>query len=83
MPYTGGDQRLRFHIVPKEVNWEQDPPGISRMRADVAIDADVDLHLDGGEYFHCTRFNVSITGPGRSPCSTARSGNIAVRYNVV
>jgi hypothetical protein len=53
------------------------------MRADVAIDADVDLHLDGGEYFHCTRLNVSITRPGRSPCSTATSGNIAVRYNVV
>ena len=64
--------------------------------ADVAIDAEVDLHLDGGEYFLSARLNVSIPGVERSvalglvedakrtcPYSKATSGNIDVTYNVV
>ena len=67
-----------------------------KLPADVAIDAEVDLHLDGGEYFLSARLNVSISGIERSvaqglvedaegicPYSKATSGNIAVTYNVV
>lgn len=63
---------------------------------DVAIDAEVDLHLDQGEYFISARLNVSIPGIERSiaqglvedakgicPYSKATSGNIDVSYNVV
>jgi osmotically inducible protein OsmC len=62
----------------------------------VAIDAEVDLHLDDGEYFLSARLNVSIPGIERSiaqglvddakgicPYSKATTGNIAVTYNVV
>jgi lipoyl-dependent peroxiredoxin len=63
---------------------------------DVAIDAEVDLHLDRGEYFLSARLNVSIPGVERSiaqglvedasricPYSKATKGNIDVTYNVV
>ena len=62
----------------------------------MAIDAEVDLHLDDGEYFLSARLNVSIPGIERSiaqglvedaegicPYSKATSGNIALTYNVV
>ena len=64
--------------------------------ADVAIDAEIDLHLDSGEYFLSARLNVSIPGIERSvarglvedaegicPYSKATSGNVAVTYDVV
>ena len=67
-----------------------------KLPADVAIDAEVDLHLDDGEYFLSARLNVSIPGIERSiaqglvddakgvcPYSKATRGNIAVTYNVV
>ena len=67
-----------------------------RLPADVAIDAEVDLHLDNGEYFLSARLNVSIPGIERGiaqslvedaelicPYSKATSGNIAVTYAVV
>src|SRR5271167_2809613 len=67
-----------------------------KLPADVAIDAEVDLHLGDGEYFLSARLNVSIPGIDRSiaqglvddakgicPYSKATSGNIAVTYNVV
>jgi osmotically inducible protein OsmC len=67
-----------------------------QLPADVTIDAEVDLHLDDGEYVLSARFNVSIPGVERSiaqglvedakeicPYSKATAGNIAVTYNVV
>jgi osmotically inducible protein OsmC len=67
-----------------------------KLLAEVAIDAEVDLHLDDGEYFLSARLNISIPGIERSiaqdlvdvakrvcPYSKATSGNIAVTYNVV
>jgi osmotically inducible protein OsmC len=67
-----------------------------KLPADVAIDAEVDLHLDNGEYFLSARLNVSIPGIERSiaqglvddatgicPYSKATKGNIDVTYNVV
>ena len=67
-----------------------------KLPADVAIDAEVDLHLDDGAYFLSARLNVSIPGIERSiaqglvddakgicPYSKATRGNIAVTYNVV
>ena len=67
-----------------------------KLPTDVAIDAEVDLHLDNGEYFLSARLNVSIPGMERSiaqglvedaericPYSKATSGNIAVTYAVV
>jgi Ohr subfamily peroxiredoxin len=67
-----------------------------KLPADVAIDAEVDLHLQDGEYFLSARLNISIPGIERSiaqglvadakgicPYSKATSGNIAVTYNVV
>lgn len=67
-----------------------------KLPADVAIDAEVDLHLDDGEYFLSARLNVSIPGMDQSiaqslveqaegicPYSKATRGNIAVTYNVV
>jgi Ohr subfamily peroxiredoxin len=67
-----------------------------KLPADVAIDAEVDLHLDNGEYFLSARLNVSIPGIERSvaqglvddakgvcPYSKATRGNIDVTYNVV
>ena len=62
---------------------------------DIAIDAEVDLHLEYGEYFLSARLNVSIPGIDPSiakglvddakricPYSKATSGNLAVTYNV-
>jgi len=67
-----------------------------KLPPDVAIDAEVDLHLDDGAYFLSARLNVSIPGIERSiaeglvedaegicPYSKATNGNIAVTYNVV
>ena len=67
-----------------------------KLPADMAIDAEVDLHLDDGEYFLSARLNVSIPGIERSiaqglvddakgicPYSKATRGNISVTYNVV
>ena len=58
----------------------------------MAIDAEVDLHADKGEYFLSTRINIPIPGMERSmvdvakgvcPYSKATRGNIAVTYSVV
>jgi Ohr subfamily peroxiredoxin len=67
-----------------------------KLPEDVAIDAEVDLHLDRGEYFLSARLNISIPGVERSvaeelveaaegicPYSKAISGNVDVRYRVV
>jgi lipoyl-dependent peroxiredoxin len=67
-----------------------------KLPADMAIEAEVDLHLDNGEYFLSARLNISIPGMERSiaqglvdvakgvcPYSKATSGNIAVTYSVV
>jgi Ohr subfamily peroxiredoxin len=67
-----------------------------KLPADMAIDAEVDLHLDTGEYFLSARLNVSIPGIERDiaqglvddaelicPYSKATSGNISVTYTVV
>jgi lipoyl-dependent peroxiredoxin len=67
-----------------------------KLPAEMAIDAEVDLHLDDGEYFLSARLNISIPGIERSiaqglvedaegicPYSKATSGNIAVTYTVV
>src|SRR3954452_23364628 len=37
-----------------------------KLTADVAIDAEVDLHLDDGEYFLSARLNVAMPGIERS-----------------
>jgi len=63
---------------------------------DVAIDAEVNLHMDNGEYFLSASLKVTIPGIERSiaqglvedaericPYSKATRGNIAVTYNVV
>lgn len=67
-----------------------------KLPADLAIDAEVDLHLDRGEFFLGARLNVAIPGIERGlaqdlveaaskvcPYSKAVSGNIEVEYNVV
>ena len=67
-----------------------------KVPTDMAIDAEVDLHLDNGEYFLSARLNVSVPGMERAitqdlvkdaericPYSKATSGNIAVTYAVV
>jgi len=67
-----------------------------KLPPDVAIDAEVDLHLDDGAYFLSARLNVSIPGIERSiaqglvddaegicPYSKAIRGNIAVTYTLV
>jgi len=67
-----------------------------KLSPDVAIDAEVDLHLDDGEYFLSARLNISIPGIERDvaqglvedaericPYSKAIRGNIEVMYNVV
>ena len=63
---------------------------------DAAIDAEVDLHMDKGEFFLSARLNISIPGIERStaqtlvdvakgvcPYSKATKGNIDVTYTVV
>ena len=67
-----------------------------KLPADVAIDAEVDLHLDDGGYFLSARLNIAIPGVDRSvaqdlietaeticPYSKAISGNVAVTYRLV
>ena len=67
-----------------------------KLPADIAIDAEVDLHLDDSGYFLSARLNISIPGIERSvaqglvedaegicPYAKATKGNIAVTYNVV
>jgi lipoyl-dependent peroxiredoxin len=68
-----------------------------KLTGEVAIDAEVDLHLDStGEYFLSARLNISIPGLDRSvaqgliddakgvcPYSKATKGNIAATYNLV
>ena len=67
-----------------------------KLPADLAIDAEVDLHMDRGEFSLSARLNVSIPGIERDlaqelvdaaskvcPYSKAVSGNIDVEYNVV
>jgi lipoyl-dependent peroxiredoxin len=64
--------------------------------ADLAIDAEVDLHLANGEYFLSARLNVSLPGVDREiaktlvneaheicPYSKATRGNIEVGINLV
>jgi Ohr subfamily peroxiredoxin len=63
---------------------------------DVAIDAEVDLHLADGEYFLSARLNISLPGVDRivartlvdeaheiCPYSKATRGNIEVEINLV
>jgi lipoyl-dependent peroxiredoxin len=67
-----------------------------KLPADMAIDAEVDLHLNDSGYFLSARLNISIPGIERSiaqglvedaegicPYSKATKGNIAVTYTVV
>jgi len=67
-----------------------------KLPADMAIDAEGDLHLDNGEFFVSARFDISVPRMERSfaqglvdvakgicPCATATSGKIAVAYSVV
>jgi osmotically inducible protein OsmC len=68
-----------------------------KLTGEVAIDAEVDLHLDSnGEYFLSARLNISIPDIDPSsaqglvddakevcPYSKATRGNIAVTYNLV
>jgi osmotically inducible protein OsmC len=68
-----------------------------KLMGEVAIDAEVDLHLDSnGGYFLSARLNISIPDLDRStaqslvddaknvcPYSKATKGNIAVAYNLV
>jgi lipoyl-dependent peroxiredoxin len=67
-----------------------------KLPVDVAIDAEVGLHLDDGEYFLSARLNVSIPGIERGiaqglvedaericPYSKATSGNINVAIKLV
>jgi lipoyl-dependent peroxiredoxin len=68
-----------------------------KLTSEVAIDAQVDLHLDSnGEYFLSARLNISIPNLDRSvaqdliddakgvcPYSKATKGNITATYNLV
>ena len=67
-----------------------------KLPADTAIDAEVDLHMDKGEFFLSARLNISIPGVERSvaqelvdiakgvcPYSKATKGNIEVTYTLV
>lgn len=67
-----------------------------KLPADLAIDAEVDLNVDAGEFFLSARLNVSIPGIERDvaqslvdaaalvcPYSKATKGNIDVTYSVV
>ena len=66
------------------------------LAGDIAIDAEVDLHLGEGGYFLSARLNIGIPGvspdvaqtlvdEGKKLCpySKATLGNIDVAYNVV
>jgi lipoyl-dependent peroxiredoxin len=67
-----------------------------KLPPETAIDAEVDLHLDRGEFFLSARLNISIPGVDRSvaqelvdeaqgvcPYSKAIHGNIDVAYNLI
>jgi lipoyl-dependent peroxiredoxin len=67
-----------------------------KLPPETAIDAEVDLHLDKGEFFLSARLNISIPGIERSvaeelveaashvcPYSKATKGNIDVTYTLV
>jgi Ohr subfamily peroxiredoxin len=67
-----------------------------KLPAGVAIDAEIDLNLDGGSFFLAARLNVSLSGLDREvaqalivaaheicPYSKAVRGNIAVETNLV
>ena len=67
-----------------------------KVPGNVGIDAEVDLHLEYGEYFLSARLNVSMSGVEQNvakglvdeakricPYSKATSGNVAVTYDVV
>lgn len=67
-----------------------------RLPDTTAIDAEVDLHLDGGEYFLSATLNISIPdlerplaqdlvtdAEGICPYSKAIKGNVAVTYRLV
>src|SRR5277367_5564252 len=67
-----------------------------KLPAEVAVDAEIDLNLDGGAFFLAARLNVSLPGLDRDvaqglvdaahgicPYSKATHGNIAVETNLV
>jgi osmotically inducible protein OsmC len=67
-----------------------------KLLADVAVDAEIVLNLDGGDFFLAARLNVSLPGLDREvaqaliraahaicPYSKATHGNIAVETNLV
>jgi len=67
-----------------------------KLPAQVAVDAQIDLHLDGGAFFLSARLDVSLPGVDREvaealiqaahgicPYSKAVHGNIAVETNLV
>ena len=67
-----------------------------KLPAGIAVDAEIDLNLDGGAFFLAARLNVSLPGVDREvaqqlieaahgicPYSKAVHGNIAVETNLV
>jgi lipoyl-dependent peroxiredoxin len=67
-----------------------------KLPGQVAVDAEIDLHLDGSEFFLSARLDVSLPGLDREvaqaliqaaheicPYSKATHGNIAVETNLV
>jgi osmotically inducible protein OsmC len=67
-----------------------------KLPAQIAVDAEIDLNLDGGAFFLAARLNVSLPGVDREvaqeliqaahgicPYSKAVHGNIAVETNLV
>jgi len=67
-----------------------------KLPAQVAVDAQIDLHLDGGAFFLSARLDVSLPGVDREvaealiqaahgicPYSKAVHGNIAVETNLI
>jgi osmotically inducible protein OsmC len=67
-----------------------------KLPAQVAVDAEIDLNLDGGNFFLAARLNVSLPGLDREvgealihaahgicPYSKAIHGNIAVETNLI
>jgi osmotically inducible protein OsmC len=67
-----------------------------KLPAEIAVDAEIDLNLDGGAFFLAARLNVSLPGVDREvaqeliqaahgicPYSKAVHGNIAVETNLV
>jgi len=68
----------------------------TKLPVETAIDAEIDLHLDKGEFFLSARLNISIPGLARDvaqglvddaekicPYSKAIKGNVAVTYTLV